>query len=141
MINHKENRVLIIHHSKGFTLIELMMTVVIIGVLAAIAYPTYIDHMNRTRRADGKAALLNMATYMEHYYTENNHYTGATVTGIGLTNASSQEGYYTLSITTLTPTSYTLTATPTGVQIGDNCSTLTLTNTNVQGPNTDCWQR
>lgn len=125
---------------KGFSLMELMIAVVIIGVLAAIAYPAYTDHMNRTRRADGKAALLNMANYMEHYYTENNGYTGATITNIGLTNTS-QEGYYTLSISALTNTSYTLTATPTGAQAADTCGALTLTNTNVKGPSADCWQR
>ncbi|MCS5712498.1 type IV pilin protein [Candidatus Berkiella aquae] len=128
-------------YSKGFSLMELMVAVVIVGILAAIAYPAYTDYINRTRRADGKAALLNMAIYMEHYYTENNSYTGATVTGIGLTNASSQEGYYTLSISALTGTSYTLTATPTGAQAADSCGALTLTNTNVKGPNSDCWQR
>jgi len=127
---------------RGFSLMELMIAVLIVGVLAAIAYPTYTDHMNRTRRADGKAALLNMANYMEHYYTENNGYTGATVAGIGLTGTTSQEGYYTLSISAPTNTSYTLTATPAGVQAGDTtCGALTLTNTNIKGPTTDCWQR
>lgn len=128
--------------TQGFTLMELMIAVIVIGILAAIAYPAYTDHMNRARRADGKAALLNMANYMEHYYTENNGYNGATVTAIGLTNANSQEGYYTLSISDLTNTSYTLTATPTGVQTSDTtCGALTLTNTNIKGPSADCWQR
>jgi type IV pilus assembly protein PilE len=126
---------------KGFTLIELMIGVCIVGILAAIAYPAYTDYLNRTRRSDGKAVLLNTALYMEHYYTENNSYAGATITGIGLTDANSQEGYYTVSISTLTPTSYTLTATPVGSQANDTCGALTLTNTNVQGPSADCWQR
>jgi type IV pilus assembly protein PilE len=127
---------------QGFSLMELMIAVVIVGVLAAIAYPAYTDHMNRTRRADGKAALLNMANYMEHYYTENNGYTGATLTTIGFTGTTSQEGYYTLSISALTNTSYTLTATPAGVQTGDTtCGALTLTNTNIKGPTPECWQR
>ncbi len=127
---------------QGFTLMELMIAVVIVGVLAAIAYPAYTDHMNRARRADGKAALLNMANYMEHYYTENNGYSGATLTTIGYTGTTSQEGYYNLSISALTNTSYTLRATPTGVQAGDTtCGALTLTNTNIKGPTADCWQR
>jgi len=127
---------------KGFTLMELMITVVVVGILAAIAYPAYTDYLNRTRRADGKAALLNLANYMEHYYTENNGYTGATLASVGYTGTTSQEGYYNLSISALTNTSYTLTATPTGVQAGDTtCGALTLTNTNVKGPTADCWQR
>lgn len=131
-----------IFRMQGFTLMELMIAVVIIGVLAAIAYPAYTDHMNRTRRSDGKAALLNLANYMEHYYTENNGYTGATLTTVGYTGTTSQEGYYNISISSLTNTSYTLTATPTGAQAGDTtCGALTLTNTNIKGPSTDCWQR
>ncbi len=128
--------------AKGFSLMELMIAVVIIGILAAIAYPAYTDHMTRTRRSDGKAALLNLANYMEHYYTENNGYTGATLSSIGYTGTTSQEGYYNLSISALSNTSYTLTATPTGVQAGDTtCGALTLTNTNIKGPTADCWQR
>lgn len=125
---------------KGFTLMEVMIAVVIVGILASIAYPAYQNHMYRTRRADGQAALMNLATYMEHYYTENNTYTGATLAGLGLT-AGSQQGYYTTSISAITATSYTLTATPVSPQTGDTtCPSLTLTNTNVKGPSLTCWQ-
>lgn len=128
------------HFSKGFTLMELMIAVVIVGILAGIAYPSYLQYMYETRRSDGQAALMNLATYMEHYYTENNSYTGATLAGLGLTNAS-QQGYYTVSISALTATSYTLTATPVAPQTGDTtCPTLTLTNTNAKGPSLTCWQ-
>lgn len=135
----------------GFTLIELMITVAIVGILAAIAYPTFSEHLYKSRRSDGQAALLNLATYMEHYYTENNSYTGATLTvggtagTLGVSNTS-VDGYYTLTISSLTATSYTLTATPTGVQAGDTtCTTLTLTNTNVKAAtpaanSLTCWQ-
>lgn len=137
----------------GFTLMELMLTVVIVGILAAIAYPAFTDHLYKSRRSDGQAALMNLATYMEHYYTENNNYTGATLTVGGTAgtlgvNNTSIDGYYTLTISSLTPTSYTLTATPVspGPQAGDTtCTTLTLTNTNVKAatPSANsllCWQ-
>ncbi len=125
---------------QGFTLIELMITVVIVGVLAAIAYPAYTDHMIKTRRSDGQTALLNMAASMEHYFTENNTYVGATPTALGLTTASLQ-GYYNVTITQATATAFTLTATPQGAQTADTtCGALTITNTNVKGPNpSTCW--
>ena len=101
----------------GFTLMELMVTVVIVGILAAIAYPTYMDYVYRSRRSDGQNALLNLANYMEHFFTENNTYTGATLTSGGVTGSlgvtnTSPEGYYTVSISSNTGTAYTLTATP-----------------------------
>lgn len=128
----------------GFTLLELMITVVIVGILAAIAYPTFSEHLYHTRRSDGQAALMNLATYMEHYFTENNVYTNS-FTNLGISNTSA-DGYYTLTITLPTQTSYLLTATPTGAQAGDTiCTTLTLTNTNVKAAtpvanSLTCWQ-
>ncbi len=123
----------------GFTLIELMIVVVLIGVLAAIAYPAYTDHMIKTRRSDGQTALLNLASLMEHYFTEKNTYVGATPTALGVTS-SSQQGYYTVSVTAATATGFTLTATPQGAQTADTtCGALTITNTNVKGPTTTCW--
>jgi type IV pilus assembly protein PilE len=126
---------------RGFTLIELMIVVAVIGILSAVAYPAYTNYMITTRRSDGQAALLNLAALMENYFTENNTYVGATPTGLGLTSATSQQGYYNLSITTATATAFTLTATPTGVQAADTtCGALTITNTNVKAPNpSTCW--
>lgn len=124
---------------QGFTLMELMIVVVVIGILAAIAYPAYTDHMIKTRRADGQAALMNLAALMEHYFTENNTYVGATPTALGVTSAS-QQGYYSVAVTTATATAFTLTATPQGAQTADTtCGSLTITNTNTKGPTTTCW--
>lgn len=129
-----------LNHQKGFTLMELMIAVAIVGILSAIAYPAYQEYLYKTRRSDGQAALMNLSTYMEHYYTENNTYASATLSALGLTNTS-QQGYYTVAITSSSATAYTLTATPVSPQTGDTtCPTLTLTNTNVKGPSLTCWQ-
>jgi type IV pilus assembly protein PilE len=138
----RRNKISAVKRIFGFTLIELMITIVIVGILAAISYPAYVDQMKRTRRSDGQAALLSMAARMEHYYTENNTYIGATPTTIGA-SATSAEGYYNMSISNLTATTYTLNATAIAgkAQATDTaCTPLTLTYANVKGPNpTTCW--
>lgn len=126
----------------GFTLMELMIAVAIVGIIAAIAFPSYTEHVQRTRRSDGQAALLNLAARMEHYYTQNNTYVGATTPAVVGVSANSPEAFYTLSISNLSATSFTLTATPAvgGPQATDACGALTLTNTNLKGPTTtNCW--
>jgi type IV pilus assembly protein PilE len=61
----------------GFTLIELMIVVAIIGIIAAIAYPSYLEQVKSTRRTDAQGALASFANAMERYYTQNNTYIGA----------------------------------------------------------------
>lgn len=107
----------------GFTLIELMITVAIIGILAAIAIPSYQDSVRKSRRADAQGALLSLANAMERHFTETNTYAGAagsdtTPTDTGAPRASiystpsSTAVYYGLSITAAGANSFTLTATP-----------------------------
>ncbi len=60
--------------ARGFTLIELMIVVAVIAILAAIAYPSYQDSVRKSRRADAKAALLDLAQFMERNYTTANRY-------------------------------------------------------------------
>ncbi len=60
---------------QGVTLIELMIVVVIVGILAAVAYPNYRDHVTRSKRTEAKAALLQIATNQERHYLNNNQYT------------------------------------------------------------------
>ena len=120
----------------GFTLIELMITVAIIGILAAIAYPSYQNYTKQTRRSDAQIALTQAANQQERYFTECNIYTsnlGGTRTntcngalGYGTT---SPEGHYTLSPAagtiaagcTAYTCGYTLIATPvaSGLQAND----------------------
>lgn len=124
---------------KGFTLIELMIVVAIVSILVTIAYPSYRDYTTRGRRSDAKMALLDLSTRMERYYSQQNSYLGATVgtgaaTDVRATNTS-PEGWYRLTITALTPSSYTLTATPLGAQATDDkrCQTLTYNNLGLKG--------
>lgn len=134
------------HKTKGFTLIELMITVAIIGILAAIAYPSYMESVMKSRRADAKSALLDGTQAMEKYYTENSKYTGATIGTV--VPSSSTDGYYTLSFSVApSAAAFTLQATPTtkGKQNTDKCGNFTLSSTGAKGVNggslsvTDCW--
>jgi type IV pilus assembly protein PilE len=140
---------------KGFTLVELMIAIVIIGILASIAYPSYQDHVAKSRRADAKGALTSFANAMERHFTETGQYTGAAGTNLAPVNTgapwifptkSPLEGadvYYNLAIDAASATTYTLSATPVNQQAGDKCGILTLTNTGVRNVSkstvANCW--
>ena len=120
-------------NSRGFTLIELMIVVVIVGVLGAIAYPAYQDSMRKSRRTDGQTALLQAVQVAERFFTQNNTYAGAPVA------AASDEGHYNLAFVG-NATTFTITATPVGVQAGDPCGALGINQANVKtGAMADCW--
>ena len=129
-------------NTKGFTLIELMIAVAIVGILAGIAYPSYQDSVRESRRADAKGALLGFVNAMERFFTVNNTYLGAGTTNNNtgaptiFPDHSPVDGgtpYYNLTIADgVTANSYTLNAAPTGAQSTDKCGTLTLTNTGAR---------
>ncbi len=128
----------------GFTLIELMIAVVIMATLAAIAYPSYTDHVKKTRRSEAQADLLELASFMERYYTENNNYTGAALPF----NQSPRTGAARYNITLTTnagpPSTFQLTATAlaTGDQSSDGCGNMTIDQAGVRthtGSESGCW--
>lgn len=125
--------------TRGFTLIEVMITVAIVGILAAIAYPSYQSYILRSHRSEGMALLSEAAARMERYYAQNSTYATATPNRLGLTSTAnattvnSANGYYSLSLGTPTATTYSLSATPQNAQRSDTCGTLTLDSTGLRG--------
>lgn len=105
-------------HLRGFTLIELMIAIAVIGILAAVAYPSYVDSIRKSRRSDGQSALMEAAQKLEAHRARNATYT-ATLSDAKI-SATSPEGHYTIAIVGCPIAScYTLTATPVGDQAED----------------------
>jgi len=118
----------------GFNLIELMIVVAIVGILTSIGYPLYTDQVDRTRRTDGKAKLLEVLEVQERFYSANNTYL-PTLTSIGYPAATvpSEEGFYVISAAACAgPIALTqcinISAAPTagGPQASDGCGTLSI---------------
>ncbi len=137
------------HPAKGFTLIELMITVAVVGILAAVALPSYTSYVRRANRADARNTLLAAAQRMEQNYTLAGRYDllqdgttavdTAMLTTWGL-NASPSSGtaLYTITFSTApSQTAYVLAATPVtgGVQAADECGVLRLTERNLKSAN------
>lgn len=114
--------------STGFTLIELMVTVAIVGILAAVALPAYNQYIARGKRAEARAAILQAEGWLERFNTENNAYVNNaasnanTVFDTRYTSVpAGGAANYTFSLA-VTSTTYTITLAPTGSMASDKCS-------------------
>jgi len=138
---------------RGFTLIELMIVVAIIGLLAAVAYPAYNSSVRKSRRADAKTALLDLAQREERFMSTGNTYSKTpaalgypTGTTFPMNIVSGAKAYYTLDVTydSTKTTLFKATATPIGDQVKDKCGSFSIDQSGAQtvsGPAAapDCW--
>lgn len=135
------------YQQKGFTLLELMIVVGIVGVLAFIAYPGYKSSVLKSHRADATSSLMDAMQREERYYSENNTYV-LDLTQVGLsssTNVTTSNGYY--KITSQADSNgisvgVILTATAIGSQTSDTCGTFTLNSNGAKttsSGSSDCW--
>ncbi|MEX2131723.1 MAG: type IV pilin protein [Pseudohongiellaceae bacterium] len=136
--------------AKGFTLIELLMVVAIIGILAAVAIPSYRNNLLVSRRAEAKSVLLQVASDQERFYSSNNTYStnALPLAAPPVATRASDNNFYIVTVAACgagIATCFTATATPQGDQVADACTTLTLNSLGARGATgasvEECWQR
>ena len=129
--------------NRGFTLIEIMIVIAIIGIVITIGYPSLTEYVKKGRRAEVAGLLSEQAQMLERFYSKSNVYTGA----VGL---STGNDYYTIT-PTLTDQAFLLTAVRKAgtAMAGDKCGDFTITNTGIRSmvnataglTTKDCWGR
>nr|WP_314899495.1 type IV pilin protein [uncultured Deefgea sp.] len=146
----------------GFTLIEMMIVVAIIGILAAIAIPSYQDYVRKSRRTDATVAISKIQQAQEKWRANNTSYTvdvstsglnitplttATTATSETLTSKFGGNDYYKIKIDTVSATGYVITATPQGSQANDKANgtdctlVMTISNGNSTGSPAACWSK
>ena len=140
----------------GFTLIELMVVVAIVGVLAALAFPSYTNYQTKTKRALAKSFLNQIASRQEQFFADNKRYAD-NLAELGYSDkemtinpsssfvaSSATDALYTLSLTDTGTRTFTANAAPLGVQADNDkdCGTMTLNQSGTKaatGGGADCW--
>lgn len=128
----------------GFTLIELMIVVAVLGTLAAIAYPSYTEYLVRSRRSAAESYLMDLAARQQEYQLNARRF--ATEDELGIDPPADVSDFYSVTVPVSTQTTFRLQATPTGIQLARDtkCGTLTLNQAGVKtesgtGTVETCW--
>jgi type IV pilus assembly protein PilE len=123
----------------GITLVELMIVVVIVGIITAIAVPSYSNHVRKSRRNMAAGCLQENAQYLERWYTSNMTYVGAGATAC----EAELEPFYTVTLNVTGPRDFTVQAAPQGAQAKDICGTLSIDEKGARsqtgGDASKCW--
>lgn len=133
-------------NNAGFTLIEVMIAMVIVGILVSIAYPTYRDYVLQSNRTAATACLMELSQFMERTYTQNMRYNPEDVALPDAQCRADLSARYTFALAAVAERSYRISAVPTTIQ-NDECGTLLLTHTGQKGAKGDfvgadvdkCW--
>ena len=148
---HDVSRTFCKNRQQGFTLIEMLIAVALVGILAAVAIPSYSEYVRRGHRADARAGLLQAAQWMERAATATGAY--PTIDAFNATTLTTvPSGRYTIAIDAgRTDSTYSLTATPKNAQTGDRCGAFTLRQDGLRGANgkkadetgyeSNCWSQ
>lgn len=130
----------------GVTLIEILIVVIIIAILAAVGYPSYTDYLARSKRTEGRAALIQYATEQEKFYINNNTYAPNMnqLRGGGGATYTTESGHYVISVTRGDAVEFELQAEyQNGGREAARCQTYTINSASERrsAPDTDCWER
>ena len=142
---------------RGFTLIELMIVIVIVAIISAYAYPSYMRYIVNTKRTAATSVLLQVADRQQQFFMDSKTYT-ADLTNLGFPSnpleisddgrsmaSGDSDNVYSVSLSNVTVTTYTITATPLNVQLSrdTDCGALTFNQSGAKGAGgsvEDCWK-
>lgn len=132
-----------INRIRGFSLVELLITVAIVAILASVAFPAYTDFVTRSNRTEAQRELLRIANLQEQFYVDSRAYTSdMEKLGLGADPFITENGYYSIDAA-LANGGFVLTATARGTQATNdtNCLTLSVSETGKKLPANACWEK
>jgi len=125
----------------GFTLIELMITIAVVGILASIAYPSYTEYLLRSHRTEAQRELIRLANMQEQFFVDRRIYTNDMILlGMSANPYITPAGKFSITAAVIGRT-YILTAAALGSQLADvDCAVLTINEVGLRNPVIDCWE-